>query len=76
MTDSSTKKQSTNSPGGTGFQPVNPWRARDRIIQSRNLPHVQAPEATYFVTFRCRSSVALPSEARGDCPVGHRVLGR
>jgi REP element-mobilizing transposase RayT len=50
--------------GGTGFQPVNPWKSPDLITQKRNLPHLQAREATYFVTFRCRKGVTLPETAR------------
>lgn len=52
-------------PSGTGFQPVNPWKHPDLGIQTRHLPHVQAPEATYFVTFRCAKSIEL-SEASRD----------
>jgi adenine-specific DNA methylase len=44
---------------GTGFQPVNPWKSADLSIQRRNLPHLQVPQATYFVTFRCRKGTDL-----------------
>lgn len=53
-----------NDSSGTGFQPVNPWKSSDLIIQSRNLPHLQAPEATYFVTVRCGRPLTLPPQAR------------
>ena len=52
------------SYGGTGFQPVNPWKSPDPITQKRNLPHLQASEATYFVTFRCWKGIILPKAAR------------
>ncbi len=52
-------------PGGTGFQPVNPWKSPDLSTQKRNLPHLQVPGATYFVTFRCREGLVLPDETRG-----------
>lgn len=51
--------------GGTGFQPVNPWKSSELSVQKRNLPHLQVPQATYFVTFRCRHGVTLPEEVRG-----------
>ncbi len=49
---------------GTGFQPVNPWKSQDLSIQKRNLPHLQVPQATYFVTFRCGRGLELPDDAR------------
>lgn len=49
---------------GTGFQPVKPWKSPDLTTQRRNLPHLQASEATYFVTFRCRKGITLPEAAR------------
>ena len=52
------------SPSGTGFQPVNPWKHPDLGIQSRHLPHMQTPDATYFVTFRCAKEIELPEPAR------------
>ena len=52
------------SYGGTGFQPVNPWKSLDLITQKRNLPHLQTSEATYFVTFRCGKGIILPNAAR------------
>jgi len=47
-----------------GFQPVNPWRSAGRGETKRHLPHLQTPDATYFVTFRCRKGVSLSDEAR------------
>ncbi|MCL6508545.1 MAG: DUF1156 domain-containing protein, partial [Bryobacteraceae bacterium] len=49
---------------GTGFQPVNPWRADDLSASRRNLPHLETAGATYFVTFRCREKLTMPPEAR------------
>lgn len=51
-------------PSGTSFQPVNPWKHPDLGIQSRHLPHLQTPDATYFVTFRCAKGIELPEQAR------------
>jgi adenine-specific DNA methylase len=51
-------------PSGTGFQPVNPWKSPDLSIQKQNLPHLQVPQATYFVTFRCGRGLELPDDAR------------
>jgi REP element-mobilizing transposase RayT len=49
---------------GTGFQPVNPWKSRELAARARNLPHLEVPGATYFVTFRCRRGVVLADEGR------------
>jgi adenine-specific DNA methylase/REP element-mobilizing transposase RayT len=46
------------------FQGVNPWKSQTLSVKSRNLPHLQVPEATYFVTYRCRGGFALPEAAR------------
>ena len=51
-------------PSGTGFQPVNPWKHPELGVQIRHLPHLQTPDATYFVTFRCARGVELPEQAR------------
>ncbi len=48
----------------TGFQPVNPWKHPDLGIQKRNFPHLQTPDATYFVSFRCREDLVLSDDAR------------
>ncbi|MBI1983896.1 MAG: DUF1156 domain-containing protein, partial [Acidobacteria bacterium] len=46
------------------FQPVNPWKSSELAAQKRHLPHLQVPEATYFVTFRCRKGLELPEAPR------------
>ncbi len=51
--------------GGTGFQPVDPWKSQALQMRWRNLPHMQAPESTYFVTFRCRPGIILAPNERG-----------
>ena len=47
-----------------GFQPVDPWKSEDVAFTRRNLAHLEVPGATYFVTFRCCSKIALAPEAR------------
>jgi REP element-mobilizing transposase RayT len=34
------------------FQEIDPWSSEDLIAKRRNLPHLEVPGATYFVTFR------------------------
>jgi REP element-mobilizing transposase RayT len=50
--------------GIADFEPVNPWRSRERGEHRRQLPHLQTPQSTYFVTFRCRDGLSLPDEAK------------
>ncbi|MGO9058882.1 MAG: REP-associated tyrosine transposase [Candidatus Binataceae bacterium] len=52
------------SADSTGFQPVNPWRSVELGESKRQLPHLQTPQSTYFVTFRCRDGMSLPDEAK------------
>ncbi|MFH1747486.1 MAG: transposase [Planctomycetota bacterium] len=51
---------------GTGLQPVNQRQASTHIstehLTRRHLPHIQRPEATYFVTFRLRARTLSPDE--------------
>jgi REP element-mobilizing transposase RayT len=47
-----------------GFRPVDPWKSPERIEARRHLPHLQTPESTYFVTFRCRKSLLLSDAAK------------
>jgi REP element-mobilizing transposase RayT len=48
-----------NTPGGTGFQPVQSFH-----ISRRNLPHWQEPGRVYFITWRCRKGQNLSLEER------------
>jgi len=47
-----------------GFHAVNPWKSTELTVETRNLPHLQVPGATYFVTFHCRKGLQLPEKAR------------
>jgi REP element-mobilizing transposase RayT len=46
------------------FRPVDPWKSPELSETKRALPHLQTPEATYFVTFRCRQGLLLSELAR------------
>jgi REP element-mobilizing transposase RayT len=48
-----------------GFHPVDPWKSPESSEARRNLPHLQTPDSTYFVTFRCRHGLMLSEAARG-----------
>ena len=52
------------SPDSRGFEPIEPWKSEYLVVRRRNLPHLEVPGATYFVTFRCRSGVELAAQAR------------
>ena len=47
-----------------GFQPIDPWKSEILEYRRRNLPHLEVPDAIYFVTFRSRSGLVLPTDAR------------
>jgi REP element-mobilizing transposase RayT len=47
-----------------GFRPVDPWQSPERSESRRHLPHLQAPEPTYFVTFRCGKGLFLSAPAK------------
>ncbi len=47
-----------------GFRPVDPWKSPERSESRRHLPHLQAPESTYFITFRCREGLFLSDQAK------------
>jgi hypothetical protein len=49
---------------GKGFQPVDPWESPELGTRRRNLAHIEVPQATYLVTFRCRGGITLPGPAR------------
>lgn len=46
------------------FQPTDPWKSPDLSVRRRNLPHLEVPGATYFVTFRCSPGFGLTPAAR------------
>ena len=46
------------------FQPIDPRKSSELVVRRRNLPHLEVPRATYFATFRCRSSADLSAQAR------------
>jgi REP element-mobilizing transposase RayT len=56
-------KQRSN-PDSLGFEAIDPWKSKHLAVRRRNLPHLEVPGATYFVTFRCRSISELPAQAR------------
>jgi len=45
-----------------GFEPIDPWNSEYLSISRRNLPHLNVPGATYFITFR--STIELSPAAR------------
>jgi REP element-mobilizing transposase RayT len=55
--EKSSKKAET--PGGTGFQPVQSFQ-----ITRRNLPHWQEQGRVYFLTWRCKQGRTLNPEDR------------
>src|SRR5437867_3714880 len=67
---SGTGFQPVTTTSGTGFQPVttfqavNPWKSPRLSVRGRNLPHLEVPSATYFVTFRCQRGLSLSEHAR------------
>ncbi len=46
------------------FHRVRPSARTGSWAHQRNLPHIEAENATYFVTFRCVPGVVLPPDAR------------
>jgi adenine-specific DNA methylase/REP element-mobilizing transposase RayT len=50
----------------SNFQPVNPWKSAGLKFNRRHFPHVEASQATYFVTFRCQKSLVMPAEVREE----------
>jgi REP element-mobilizing transposase RayT len=46
------------------FRAIDPWKSEGLVITRRNLPHLEVPGATYFVTFRCAVKVSLSPEER------------
>ena len=63
--ESQAKTIGTSDAGACStFEPADPWKSEELKYRRRNLPHLELPNATYFVTFRCRSGQILESEAR------------
>jgi REP-associated tyrosine transposase len=56
-------KQRSN-PDSLGFEATDPWKSEHLAVRRRNLPHLEVPGATYFVTFRCCPASELPAQAR------------
>jgi DNA modification methylase/REP element-mobilizing transposase RayT len=47
-----------------GFEPCNPFESFNTIHRRDNLPHIQVPGATYFITFRTDNFRVLSEDAR------------
>ena len=47
------------------FTPCDPFKTEKGTYRKDNLPHIQVPGATYFITFRTHEFRALSPEARG-----------
>jgi REP element-mobilizing transposase RayT len=43
---------------------VNPWKSPELSFRKRHLPHLEVPDATYFVSFSCLHRLELPPSAR------------
>lgn len=43
---------------------MNPWNSRELSFRRRHLPHLEVPNAIYFVSFSCLRRRELPDEAR------------
>jgi REP element-mobilizing transposase RayT len=43
---------------------MNPWKSRDLSFRKRHLPHLEVPDATYFVSFSCLHRLEMPAKAR------------
>jgi REP element-mobilizing transposase RayT len=55
---------------------MNPWKSPELSFRRRHLPHLEVPDATYFVSFSCLHRVELPSEARDLAMVEIRSLDK
>lgn len=51
-------------PDVPGFQSIDPWKSNELTYTRRNLPHLEVPGATYFITIRCNRGIQLPDRAR------------
>jgi REP element-mobilizing transposase RayT len=43
---------------------MNPWKSPELSFRTRHLPHLEVPDATYFVSFSCLHRLELPPSAR------------
>jgi REP-associated tyrosine transposase len=43
---------------------MNPWKSPDLSFRKRYLPHLEVPDATYFISFSTLHRFELPPEAR------------
>ncbi|MHB8384109.1 MAG: REP-associated tyrosine transposase [Candidatus Binataceae bacterium] len=43
---------------------MDPWKSPELRFRRRHLPHLEVPDATYFVSFSCLHRLELPPEAR------------
>jgi REP element-mobilizing transposase RayT len=43
---------------------MNPWKSRELSFRRRHLPHLELPDATYFVSFSCLHRLEMPAKAR------------
>jgi REP element-mobilizing transposase RayT len=56
------RKSQTEVCALNSFQEIDPWSSEGAMLKRRNLPHIEVPDATYFVTFRSRA--VLSPDAR------------
>jgi REP element-mobilizing transposase RayT len=43
---------------------MNPWKSPELSFRRRHLPHLEVPDATFFVSFSCLHRLELPPSAR------------
>jgi len=43
---------------------MNPWKSPDLTFRKRHLPHLEVPDATYFLSFSCLHRFEIPPKAR------------
>ena len=43
---------------------MNPWKSPELTFRKRHLPHLEVPDATYFVSFSCQHRFEIPPRAR------------
>ena len=55
---------------------MNPWKSPELSFRRRHLPHLEVPDATYFVSFSCLDRRELPAEARDLLMAEIRSLDR